>query len=647
MFKATLAALALAFGLIAPQMVNDRLTGTTPPASNVNPINASRLPSGNTALPEAVWNSAGAAITNRTTQCGATVTLGGTASTNTTNINNAINSCTAGQYVQLPAGTYNYNGFQFDGKSNVTLRGAGPGSGGTTLVLASDFSCRGYGSFGCVINNNSSTDFVPDNPVNVSDWTAGYAKGTTTITLSARILGSSAPAVGKILHLDQLDDTTDLWTDVWNCQSSSNNCSDEGGDGGRTGRGQTESFAITNVTGTGPYTITISPGIQMPNWRSAKSPQAHWGNDLAITGVGIENIGFDISNLATQCNPDLGGSPASNRGLVFFNATNSWVQNVRVYKPCRDHILFFQSINNTVRNSYFYEGHSHQSQSYGMEMFVGARNLIENNIFQRVAAPFIVNSGMGNVAFANYQLDDGYDNPTTFMQAGCQHHAASADFTLCEQNDFLGVKGDVIHGTQSFNTAFRNFLRGWFTGETNETNPVKIYANNRFWSIVGNVLGTSTYHNTYSADSSTSIYALGSASIDGTPPSDSHVAESVFLWGNYDTVTGAVRWCGNSGNTGWSTTCSSTSEVPTGLSLYSNSVPSTETLPNSLFRSSAPTYWGSVPWPAIGSDVTGGDISNVGGHVYKIPARRCYEAGSKDVNNFLTNFDGSTGGVCY
>src|SRR5439155_6805275 len=34
----------------------------------------------------------------------------------------------------------------------------------------------------------------------------------------------------------------------------------------------------------------------------------------------------------------------------------------------------------------------------------------------------------------------------------------------------------------------------------------------------------------------------------------------------------------------------------------------------------------AIAWPPIGPDVTSGDISGVGGHAYKIPARRCDEA---------------------
>src|SRR5271157_4143076 len=118
-------------------------------------------------------------------------------------------------------------------------------------------------------------------------------------------------------------------------------------------------------------------------------------------------------------------------------------------------------------------------------------------------------------------------------------------------------------------------------------------------------------------------------------------------WGNYDVVTGAVRWCGNSSDPGWDTTCSSTSEVPSSLAspntALSNPVPSTTTLPASFFLPATahpsggtglnwwkvctnwtafPTSCGGTqtqPFPPIGPDVTGGPYDS--GYAYDIPAK--------------------------
>src|SRR5581483_1404841 len=59
--------------------------------------------------------------------------------------------------------------------------------------------------------------------------------------------------------------------------------------------------------------------------------------------------------------------------------------------------------------------------------------------------------------------------------------------------------------------------------------------------------------------------------------------------------------------------------------LYANPVPATQTLPASLYLSTKPSWWGTMPWPAIGPDITGGDLPGSGGHAYRIPARVCFE----------------------
>ena len=86
----------------------------------------------------------------------------------------------------------------------------------------------------------------------------------------------------------------------------------------------------------------------------------------------------------------------------------------------------------------------------------------------------------------------------------------------------------------------------------------------------------------------------------------------MMRWGNYDTVNAANRFASG--------------EVPSGISPYGNSVPANQTLPASFYLSAKPSWWGIMPWPAIGPDVTGGNIANVGGHAYKNPAQVCYES---------------------
>jgi len=46
------------------------------------------------------------------------------------------------------------------------------------------------------------------------------------------------------------------------------------------------------------------------------------------------------------------------------------------------------------------------------------------------------------------------------------------------------------------------------------------------------------------------------------------------------------------------------------------------TLPASFYLAARPAWWGRLPFPAVGPDVTGG--RGPGGHAYGNPAEACY-----------------------
>jgi hypothetical protein len=214
------------------------------------------------------------------------------------------------------------------------------------------------------------------------------------------------------------------------------------------------------------------------------------------------------------------------------------------------------------------------------------------------------------------------------MQPGAGHHAAGVTFNLHEGNEGSGFQADGIHGTQHFNTAFRNYYHGWEPGKSAQTNPVYAYAFNRYLNFVGNVLGEPSYHSTYEADSTRAIWNLGDGPGSGIAD-DAIVARTMLRWGNYDVVTRTAVF--------------NAAEVPSSLTRYANPVPS-QVLPASLYLPARPLFWGAMPWPAIGPDVTGGNVPNLGGHVYKIPARACYESLSKNSSGMLLNFNADS---CY
>ena len=203
------------------------------------------------------WTVAGAGtIPTTRTQCGSTIgAYTGTAAT----INNAIAACGANQYVKLGAGTFTLStGVTFAGKDNVTLRGSGPDS--TFLVINGDVNC-GLLWGGCM-RDSTTADIT--SPPNQANWTAGYSQGTTSITLGANSIGSTKPAVGWLLYLDQLNDSTTDTGNVWVCVVSPT-CTQAGGQSGTHGVGSIRAqFQIVTVTsisaGSCPCTGWHQPG---------------------------------------------------------------------------------------------------------------------------------------------------------------------------------------------------------------------------------------------------------------------------------------------------------------------------------------------------------------------------------------------------
>jgi hypothetical protein len=560
------------------------------------------------------WSTAGVqgGIQNRTSTC-TTLSPGATAS----EINSALASCPGGQVVLLQAGTYNLSsGINFSGQGGVTLRGAGPDK--TSLVFTGGVGCGNLSNAASICVGGSP---IYLSPTNIADWTGGFSQGSRQVTLS----NVSNLKVGSIIDFDQLNDSSDPGT-IFVCDAQGQ-CSQEGSGGEyRSNRAQNQVAIVTAISGN---TVTLSEGIYMPNWRSSQSPQAYWPS-TTMTGVGIEDLSIDNSGSSAQS------------AVMFASASNSWVKDVRTLNINRAHVMFWVCAHISVLSSYFYGTQSSTTTEYGIESDRGSANLVANNIFQHIVSPVTIGPASGNVYAYNFLIDDYYTKSTNWQMDAFFVHGGGTAMELMEGNEGNGYMGDDIHGTHTMLTVFRNRFNGREGTNTMQTTPVMLYMGSRYFNIIGNVLGLAGYHRQYEdltpngTDSNHSIYTLGWSGNEGSTvsrygPDDTNVASTLMRWGNYDVVTGGVRW--------------NSSEVPSSLSQYANPVPSSQSLPVSFFLSSQPgwwaTPWGTPPWPAIGPDVTGG--SGPGGHSYDIPAKRCYNNTSKDSNGIL-NFNAKS---CY
>ena len=549
------------------------------------------------------WSNSGVGgIPARTTNC-ASLTSTATVST----INSALASCASGQTVSLAAGTYTIAG-TINVPSNVTLRGAGANQ----TILNATGTGGGY-----VVALGSGT--VAYNPTNI---TSGATAGSTSIVLAS----TSGITTSSYLTIAETNNSSFV-----SVSGSEGNCTwcDGWTSDGHLARGQ-----IVQVTGVSGTTVTISPGLYSAYTNSPIAVPFSMSGSYA----GVENLQVYANNTGY----------AANYGLTA--CAYCWVKGVESNYTDGDQVSVYWGYRDEIRDSYFSNAFVHTSGSNDQSVRLALKTsatLVENNILERCHVSIMFEWGAaGNVDSYNYtegELDQGSSN---FVIGGFDFHGAHPQFNLAEGNVATVLEPDSIWGTSSQVVAFRN----WIIGTSHVCTPytgrgtVNCTGSNGFYSFqgaramdvsylslnnsfVGNVVGsaqaesmlaygtapmTKTDSVEYPASRSYDSvvynwsFGYGEANDDGsgtgcaggTPPC--HLAGTSatdLLHGNYSNITGTITWA-------------------TGI---------THTLPPSFYLTAKPSWWGSLPYPAIGPDVTGG--SGPGGHTALTasnPAQACF-----------------------
>jgi hypothetical protein len=626
------------------------------------------------------------------TQCGPTIApYSGSPAT----IINALNhtgsgytNCAANQYVQLGAGTFSLSGsIRSVGVSNAELRGMGANQ--THLVFSGASTCQG-GNGSCLVGFESSDSTYPTQPpANIYNWTSGYAQGTSSITLSS---GAGITANSTVLALDQCDTgfsgspCSGTSTDNGNyfeCSaaystSGPNGCSVSGPDTGfaRTNRFQLEFVQATSCSpscgGSGPTTVTIKPALQHPNWTSGQTPQV-WLFQPA-SNVGFRNFSID------------GAGTSDTAGVSLNNCVNCWATGIAVLNSYNMGIWLNETLHADIESNYVFN--AGQNLNYADPTGIkynGSNNLIANNIVQAVR-PAIMAEGTSNGSVIAYNFTINSYTGNDYLFGGIEQHSAGDDFELYEGNITTQMMMDQIHGAHLSETSYRNLFTGWEscangncgsnTAKDVSTTAVDVLSYDRYANFVANVLGTPGVTSTYQSATNEYIvndtaWVVGSGNQGGSVPIplDPQTGTTLMRWGNYDVANGSVQW--------------NTKEVPSGISFSPNAVPSSCTssasCPASFYLSSRPAWWSSsLPFPAIGPDVSGGNLgvcagtlnasgqyagvaaltdaqckgtslkaSQWGGHVNAIPALSCYlnvMNGPPDGSGGALNFNATS---CY
>lgn len=625
-----------------------------------------------TRAPGTAWQTAGAGTLPTRSTCTTLGTAGQSPtfpqSVTVSQINTALASCPANEQVLLNPGTYTMAGTILPTSlSNRSLVGSGANQ--TILkftTTSSNCSGSGGGVAVCIYNGDSGALNDSANQVSVS---SGVAQGSTSIVLAS----TTNLHVGSLLSVNQLDDSNTDNGNWWECGTPVSPptayCTWGGISSAFPGRQLTQIVTVTNISGT---TVTFSPGLYGPKWSQSKSPMVTYSSTLPITGFGLESLTVDVSSVGAMAAP-----------VEFLWAQNSWVKGVKTVNntvtgsSALVHHFIAASSHITVRDSYMY-GANPQNSGYGIDFLWGTSDsLAENNIGHHMPTAYITETAMGNVFGYNFATDNFFGGGT--QQCDVYHHGGGDTYNLVEGQYGICAYADDAHGTSFGLNYFRNYWSGFDTattcpggGNSCGTGPgaknlnTFAYADQafaRYNDLVANVLGNGTYQHTYQNQGAsgspnscpgfpqTVIYSLNFAAgaaqqpfspsciQEYSPPitldNDPLVSSTLMRWGNYDTVNGAVRTVSGENGSG----------APTYPALASPSS-SWASYP-SLYLSAQPSWWGTMPWPAIGPDVSGGNVANVGGHVYLTPAANCYYnvmGGQDDGSSGPLNFNAST---CY
>jgi len=486
-------------------------------------------------------------------------TLSPSGGDDTSAIQTAIDNCPTGQVVKLNAGTFKIS-TPMTISRGITLRGAGMGS---TIIQGQASATGAY-----LVKVGGGISFGTSYGI-----TAGLTKGSTTITTSA----AHGWSVGDVIWIDQLNNASDDPP----VSSTGNNgaCTWCGRSSGSRSLGQ--AVKVTAV----PTSTTATLEIPLYwNYDASLTPQATKMGGI-LSSAGIENLTIDNS---------ISGSSSQITGTIWMSGTgNCWLLNTEVISAYHAILeLDNGAYRNTIRSCKFHEGvpvtAGDGSSSFATDRAYGinplkycSANLFENNQMFHLSTGLLSDGPFsGNVIAYNY-ITGLYLNNIDFDPYAISFHGSHAFMNL-EEGNYIDsrVASDFVFGTKSDNTVFRNKI-AIAPNRSGGAWDLDIQNTSWYFNIVGNVLGKGTerIYTLINTDSgSSAIYRLGyTADGDNTASgNDAGVGNTILRHANWDSYTNGVVWNGSDDHV----------------------------LPPSLYLSSKPSWWNSLPWPAIGPDVS-------------------------------------------
>jgi hypothetical protein len=610
--------LSLVLFLMIPTIAHAQLwSGLLNPTSGPGACNQANISSG----PQRCavdWTTAGVVggiPSGSWTQSGSTIAAA--SGDQTATIQAALNGCGTNHYVLLGPGTFSYTHLTIP--SNCVLRGSG--------TLSTILNMTGSGGVSIYIGNNNGPNYS-------SPATATVTSGTTAGSTSIVVSSASGISAGTMLAVSELNDP--VYVSI-NTENQVCSFCDGTGDGGARVRGQM--VQVTNVSGT---TLTITPAL-FTNYGTAPgtSPvNAYYFQPSQFAGLELVQL---YAN---------GTGYGESWGMS--GCTNCWVKGVFDNYADGNHAVVYWGLHDEIRDSYFSNAYLHGPGTYDSDVDIGFKttlSLVENNIFERLhTSSFLRWGAAGNVYGYNYAIGSFDVSATQVQLSMFDDHGAHPQFNLYEGNIGNEFSRDSVWGSSSHITLFRNNFYGtdllaspettgrnvvnWnsTTPATQQMEAMQIAFPHTNINSIGNVLGSTNVKTA----TSNNLYNSGSGPFTSTvtPPANRNYsgqfyAVSIGYGTGSDTNGSGVpsNWVGKASGTIFQ---HGNFDIASNSTIWNGSV--TQTLPASFYKSAKPSWFGSVPWPPIGPDVTGGNADSVTlvGHVNAIPAEVCYNNTSRD-----------------
>ncbi len=548
----------------------------------------------------------------------------------------AINACPAGQVLKLSAGTFTVNNYVLVNKA-ITLRGAGSGvtflrktngAHGRTPTLVSGTSVYTPVDPGTYTYDPQPVVIIgpqrwptPD-PSGSQNLSADGAKGATSVTVA----NAAGFATGQFVLLDELSGASwqptptgfpgaaKVWQGdrvAWNMHWPQQQYQDDNDASNAVGpydttpgvppaamswfsRTDRPTNEIKQIASVGGNTITFTSPLHI-SYRTSHMAQLtrYTGSNAQVQNAGVED--FTVS----------GGADGQVR---FENAANSWARNIENTQWIGEGFAVNGSFRIEIRDSYIHTGAWPEpgGAGYAISFADGTSDvLIENNIIVDTCKIIVVRSSGAGSVFAYNHTDDSWDYTSPgWVEVGLNaSHMAGPHHMLFEGNYSPNADSDFTHGNAIDLTFFRNWLSGQRRSFNDASGARAVgLAYGSWWdSFVGNVLGRSgkmsgwTYNDPAMAGNNADwqdddIWKIGYDPERWSMYADPLTLSTLIRGGNFDYLTNSVHW-----------------ETLT-----------PQALPNSLYLTSKPAFFGSSPWPWV--DPTGTT------RLYALPATQRYNA---------------------